>query len=640
MYGWIKIETDQIQNRGGWEARMKREELIAKDKIRCHNTEKADVRFQDGALRHAIGTHCFQVMRACKDVSRSTDGFGWTYNHAAMLVWWKDHFYVDYLSDPVSEHVPPSQTLISRSADGSSWSRPVVLFPPICAPTAPYCGPKAEFLRKDTVECVMHQRMSFFVSSDNRLLATGFYGIAPNDTVAPNNGYGVGRVVREVYEDFTFSDIYFLRYNEAGGYTAEYATQYPHFTKSGDEGFVAACRELLSNRLVTQQMWEEERLDTGFFTQPGAEALSYYTKPDGEVMGVYKKSLVTSSTDGGESFAPLEKDASLETSTGKVWGERTQDGRYALAYNPTTDSAHRWPIAVISGENGEDFDDLLTITPEVSPHKYAGLYKNLGPQYIRGIVEHNPKPDDNRLWLAYTVNKEDVWVSATELPLRGVETEELDMDFRGEEPSGFVKGWNLYCPLWSPVRIEQAPDTAGQSLMLYDADPYDRGRAMRVFPEKEAFEARMEIMPDGRDERTAFTIELQDRHGSVAVRMYFRNDGMVVVKNGGRYDEFCTYKKGEWMTVVIRGNCFQNKYTVAITQGGEENVHTFSLNMSMYSVERILFTTKTTLPFNTLEDCGKWGDLGNLKDADVPLAKGSLAIASVSVSALSLEESI
>ncbi len=619
---------------------MKDQDLFARDTVRCHNREKADVRFQDGALPHAVGAHCFQVMRACRDRARSTDGFGWTYNHAAMIAWWKGNFYLDYLSDPVSEHVPPSQTLIARSSDGAVWSRPAVLFPPICVASAPYIGPQKELLTKDTVPCVMHQRMSFFVSSDNRLLATAFYGISPDDTVAPNNGYGVGRVVREIYEDFTFSDIYFLRFNEKGGYTRENTKNYPPYTESGDAGFVAACRELIENRLVTQQMWEEERLDTDYFTQPGAEALSYYTCPDGEVVGVYKKSLVTRSEDRGETWTPIETDHSLETSTGKVWGQRTADGRYALAYNPTTDSAHRWPIAVVSGENGHDFDELLAVTPEVSPHKYAGLYKNLGPQYIRGIVEHNPQPGDNRLWLAYTVNKEDVWVSGISLPLRGVETEELNEAFTDRQPSNFVEGWNLYVPLWCPVRIEKAPDGQGQSLCLYDGDPYDRCRAMRVFPEKEAFEAAMRLMPEGADDKTAFTVEMQDRRGSAAVRFYFRNDGTVIVKNGGRYDEFCTYEKGQWLDVTVRGNRYQNTYTVKLMQNGIVHEAKFKFNLSVFSVERILFTSKTTLPFNTLEDCGKWGDLGDLKDADVPLQKGRLAIAAVSVRSLPLEEII
>lgn len=596
---------------------MSTSDYFKNDLIRCHNTDKADVRSQDGALRHAIGTHCFQVMRATQTVATSTDGFGWTYNHAAMLAYWNGHFFVDYLSDPVSEHLPPSQTLLTWSKDGAHWSKPVVLFPSSKAPTEPYKGPNQEELTEETVDCVMHQRMSFFVSSDNRLLATAFYGIAPNHGIAPNNGYGVGRVVREIYKDFTFSDIYFLRLNKAGGYNQASTDMFPHFTKSSDTGFRKACQELIDNPLVTAQMWEEERHNTEWFTQPGAEAISYYTLPDGDVMGVYKNSLVTKSSDNGATWCEKQTCYSLETATGKVWGEKTPDGRYALAYNPTTDSAHRWPIAVITGENGQDFDNLLAITPEVSPHKYAGLYKNLGPQYIRGICEHNPKPDDNALWLTYTVNKEDVWVSRTPCTIRGTEEACIDTDFNDMKQGAFVDNWNVYSPMWSPVSIADAPQGGnGNALCMKDADPYDRGRAMRIFKEAPVVSLKTRIMLTPACDASAFTIEVQQAKGLVPVRLYFKNNGEIIVKNGGRYDSWGTYVPGEWMELSIDANCFTNHFTVTIRQCDSSRSKSFRFSNSVYTVERILFTTKDSLPFNTIEDCGKWGDLGDLEDAD------------------------
>lgn len=44
-----------------------REERMKQDDIRCHNREKADIRFHDGALRHVVGVSCYQVVRASKD---------------------------------------------------------------------------------------------------------------------------------------------------------------------------------------------------------------------------------------------------------------------------------------------------------------------------------------------------------------------------------------------------------------------------------------------------------------------------------------------------------------------------------------------------------------------------------------------
>ena len=52
----------------------------------------------------------------------------------------------------------------------------------------------------------MHQRMAFYVAPNGKLLAFGHYG--------GNNGDGIGRVVREVKNDFNFGPIYFIRINE------------------------------------------------------------------------------------------------------------------------------------------------------------------------------------------------------------------------------------------------------------------------------------------------------------------------------------------------------------------------------------------------------------------------------------------
>lgn len=611
---------------------MSTSDYFKNDLVRCHNKEKADVRFQDGALRHAVGTHCFQVMRATQNAEMSTDGFGWSYNHAAMLVYWNNRFYIDYLSGPVSEHLPPSQTLISWSDNGAKWSRPVVLFPPIKAPSAPYIGPNKEELTEETVSCVMHQRVSFYVTNENRLLATAYYGIAPNHGIAPNNGYGVGRVVREIYPDNTFSDIYFLRFNVAGGYNGENTDIFPHYSESKDNGFEAACDELLSDHLFTQQMWEEERLNTEWFTQPQAEALSYYTLPNGDILGFYKNSIVTKSTDGGLTWSEKEVDYSLETSTGKVWAQKTSDNRYALCYNPTTDSAHRWPIAVITSDNGQDFDNLLAITPEVSPHKYAGLYKNLGPQYIRGICENNPKPEDGNIWLAYTVNKEDVWASCTPVPVMGTVSEYIQTDFSEMQAGAFVDGWNIYSPLWSPVDICESPTERGKHVLhLKDADPYDRARAMCTFKESELIKVNTRLYLNGQHEKANFTIEIMEGHGSVPIRFYFKSNGDIVVKNGGRYSPFGTYQPKEWLDVTITANCFTNIFTITLKQGMTERSKNFRFSTSVYTLERILFTSKDILPFNTVEDCGKWGDLGNLELADQKLPESNFYINNLTV---------
>src|ERR1043165_4771591 len=80
-----------------------------------------DLATHDGRLRPAIGTENIQAMRANRTHPEKSDGFGWTYNHAPMLAYWNGRFYLEYLSTPFGEHVPPGQTLVANSTDGRTW---------------------------------------------------------------------------------------------------------------------------------------------------------------------------------------------------------------------------------------------------------------------------------------------------------------------------------------------------------------------------------------------------------------------------------------------------------------------------------------------------------------------------------------
>lgn len=282
-----------------------------------------------------------------------------------------------------------------------------------------------------------------------------------------------------------------------------------------------------------------------------------------------------------------------------------------------------------TGDNGEDFYELMAITPEVSPHKYAGLYKNLGPQYMRGIVESNPKPENGRFCLTYTVNKEDVWFSSTQVPIKAMETDEIHEYFEGYKTGDMPVDWNIYSPVWSPVKMEEHDGKT--ALALYDADPYDRARAMRVFPAYETCMVKAVIVPAGISDKTAYTVDMEDESGRVAVRFIYNNKGEIIVKNGGRYDFFTTYEKNVPLKFKVEVNCNTNKFVLSITQKDMNESGTFALSNSVYNVQRILFTSKTTLPFNDLEDCGKYGDLGNLPGADERHEEGRLLIKSLDV---------
>ena len=81
----------------------------------------------DGQLRPVVGVSNYQVMRANRTHPGLAEGSGWTYNHVPALAYWNDRFHLEYLSNPVDEHIAPGQTLMTTFADGRIWEKPVVV---------------------------------------------------------------------------------------------------------------------------------------------------------------------------------------------------------------------------------------------------------------------------------------------------------------------------------------------------------------------------------------------------------------------------------------------------------------------------------------------------------------------------------
>src|SRR5690554_5141821 len=187
----------------------------AQDTLHYSGNTLSRIDYHHGQLRPAVGVHTIQTMRANREYPEKGDGFGWTYNHAPMLAYWNRTFFMEYLSDSVGEHIPPSQTLLQTSKDGYSWSAPQVVFPPYQVPDGT-TKKDHEGVAKD-LTAIMHQRMGFYVASNDKLLLLAYYGIALDAKDSPNDGNGIGRVVREIKKDGSFGPIYFIRYNKGWG---------------------------------------------------------------------------------------------------------------------------------------------------------------------------------------------------------------------------------------------------------------------------------------------------------------------------------------------------------------------------------------------------------------------------------------
>jgi hypothetical protein len=477
----------------------------------------------DGQLRPAIGVESFQVLRSNRTHPELADKFGWTYNHAPMIVYWKGRFLIEYLSNPVGEHIAPGQTLVSSSVDGRRWDRPKVVFPIYELPAPDAKGTKA----------MMHQRMGFFIAPDGRLLVIAFYGRAPN----PFSKGGIGRVVREAYEDGTFGPIYFLRFNTQSGW-GEHNTRFPFYKRSADRGFIAACDAMLGDRLMREQWWDEERLDDNAFsvkTRNQRQAFNWYHRKDGKLVGLWKWSLAALSSDEGKTWSTPVKVPTLQMTGAKISGRKTSDGRFALIYNPNLDDDHRWPLAIVTGEDGVTFDNMLAVQGEVPPRRFAGRYKDFGPQYNRVVEEGNGNTPGTDLWVTYSMSKEDIWVSRFPIPVRQRVTGPVMDTFDGLDTGGPVKDWNIYSPRWAPVRVVDFPSKDNKSLELQDKDPYDYARAVRVFPESKSVSIQFRVHASQKSVGR-LAIDVTDQFGYRPVRLALDADGKIKTVNGAEQD--------------------------------------------------------------------------------------------------------
>ncbi len=586
--------------------------LQAQEGIHYTGKTLSNVDYHHGQLSPAVGTHNIQTMRASRSHynKEGSDGLGWTYNHAPMLAYWNGTFYLEYLNAPVGEHMPPGQTMLQTSKDGYNWEKPVVLFPKYKVPDG-YTKPNHEGVAKD-LYAITHQRVGFFTSSKGRLLAMSYYGVCLDMKDDPNDGNGIGRVVREIKKDGSFGEVYFIRYSHAFN---EKNTAYKFYKKSKDKGFVEACDELLSNPLYMMQWVEEaDRNDPLIPLKKPYKAFNYYRLPDGRIAALWKHALTAISEDGGKTWPESAYRApGFVNSNAKIWGQQTSDAKYATVYNP---SEFRWPLAVSTSEDGLNYNTLYLVHGDITPMRYGGNYKSRGPQYVRGILDNNGNPPGGDMWVTYSMNKEDLWVAKVPVPITDKAIAHADEIFDQLPEGKELDAWNIYSPLWAPVKIEKRND-GKRWLSLKDGDLFDYAKAERVIPESKTVDVSFSVLPLQNDKGN-LQIEFQNAKGQACTRIIFDKDGQMRLKTGARYNTLTPYEAGKVYNISVALTTATRSLTMRIN---DKEIPTRLFFNPVESITRIVFRTGDLLldPVpNTPAD--RFTDLPNA-DEDEPYAQ-------------------
>lgn len=585
--------------------------IAQNDTIRYVGKTLSNIDYHHGQLSPAVGVHATQIMRASREHPEKADGFGWTYNHQPMMAYWNNTFYLHYLTDPAGEHIPPSQTLLMTSKDGVNWTKPKVIFPIYRIPDGT-TKEGVEGVAKN-LDAIMHQRMGFYVASDGRLLSLGYYGVALDRKDDPNDGKGIGRVVREIYKDGSFGPIYFIRFNKTFDQSK---AAFPFYKKSKDKKFINACEELLSKPLMMQQWVEEsDRDDPLIPLKKEYKAFNYYHLPNGNVIGLWKHALTSMSKDNGKTWEYNALRApGFVNSNAKIWGQKTSDNRYATLYNP---SEYRWPLAISTSDDGLTYKDLLLVHGEISPMRYGGNYKSAGPQYVRGILEGNGTPPDGKIWVSYSVNKEDIWTASIPVPVTSEVKEDVNDVFNNLPNGEELRLWNTYDLAWASAKIEKKVD--GQKyLTLRDHDAFDYARVERVLPFAQKMEATFTVVPEQND-KGLLQVEFLNKQGLPAIRVIFDADGQIKVKNGARLGTIAKYEAGKEYTISVKLDVSSRSYYIKVN----DNKESFKIFYApVDGISRIMFRTgeqRYTPNPDTAPDTPEYVDLANT-GAEIPEA--------------------
>ena len=568
----------------------------------------------DGGLSPVVGVHNIQILRANREHPSEANGNGWTYNHQPMMAYWNNQFYVHYLCDPKDEHVPPSHTLLQTSKDGYVWSSPQILFPEVQVPEG-FQKPNRPEKAHDLI-AIMHQRVGWYVSKSGQLWALGNYGVAFDKKDDPNDGNGMGRVIREVKKDGTLGPIYFIYLNHT---YKTYKTCFPFYTKAPKD-VKTACEEILANPRYRMQWVEEaDRNDPLIPLHKEYKAYCDYTLPDGQIASLWKHALTSTSADGGLTWAqPVERAKGFVNSNAKIWGQRLSDGTYATIYNP---SEYRWPLGISLSKDGYEYTTLNLIQGEVPPMRYGGNYKSYGPQYVRGIQEGNGVPADGDLWVTYSMNKEDMWVSHIPVPVQTEAHQHADGQEFGVCKLAKLQSWNIYSPVYAPVSLIDG------WLTLKDSDPFDYARVERKIPASKELKVTFDLRASQND-KGLLQIEFLDEHGTACSRIELTNEGLMRCKGGARYGGLGKYEPNT--TYHIEAVLSVSKRMAEVFVNGKKAGQRMFF-APVEAIERVMFRTGSERRFPDVDTPADWD--GTLDKAGEREPEASFAIANVKTEA-------
>lgn len=484
--------------------------------IRVEGTESESVNllYSDGTLPPLVGTHNIQILRATKDAPELAEGLGYTYNHHLNNIYYHNGaFYVEWGSGEKDEEMLPYRRLVATSGDGLTWSKPVPLYERLPKdPEHPAKNPSDDFTNGVDGAPIAGE------AQDAYRKAVDWYRNQPQGLMLQKTPWRRENIpATQAHFDSLYKD---------------WRTNHPD-----DHAIPSVVAGALG------------------------KGANYFRRKDGQWVFLSKWAWTSLSPDDGQTWTKPVIPPTVKTGHQKISGYRAAEDCYFLFYDPVRSSAVRWPLVAVQGQDGITFGRMGVVHGEVPDIRYKGRWKDMGTQYNRVLMGEGPIR--GAIWVVYSVNKEDIWISRVPLGAGTVVREPVQDNFDDMPVGPLVANWNIYRPQWAPVDVIALEGTGNHALQLKDADPYDYCRAVRVFPAGRRLHCAFKVRP-GQSDHGRLEIELLSRRGLRPVRLVFDENGKLRAREYEWNYEICTYKANEWMSVQLNVDLDKPTWQVVI----------------------------------------------------------------------------
>jgi hypothetical protein len=189
------------------------------------------------------------------------------------------------------------------------------------------------------------------------------------------------------------------------------------------------------------------------------------------------------------------------------------------------------------------------------------------------------------MWITYSMNKEDIWVSRVRVPIENRALSHVNDDFNTLPDGQELDLWNLYSPLRAKTVIGKRDGK--KVLELHDSDEFDYAKAERLFPPSGKTEVEFSVTAS-RNDCGLLHVELQDYKGTAAIRLVFDRDGFLKMKAGYRMRNIAVFPPGTEYKIRITATASNRFYTVYVNDLEGRNGLFFA---PVSGLERLVFRT-------------------------------------------------